>query len=891
MKLNANDDTGGVSRREFLAGGLVSLALAATHAEALAPIDSEPAKIPSSLLDVDLRRLVSRADLDYDTPTERSEDGMPVGNGTMGSLVWTTPEAMHFQINRCDVHGMGASSYSFPRFSTDYASGCGYVDISFVDFGEEVFTGPSFRQHLNVYDAVMTARGSGVTVRVLAWADEDVIAIEIDDQRAQLTPINIDLRMLRFTTPFVWGRNFELATQHTSIFETNAHTATSRLNIQDGRIVLTQAFEEGDYDNGSAVVIGSDGRKSRARYLNESTVRLSVAPGRGRFTVYIATAAGKVHGEDLAAAAGKKLDAATSLGFAGLSAANRAWWHNFWSRGFLRLTSSDGAAEYVEQHYTYFLYVMAASSRGSYPPRFAGMLWFTNGDMSMWGSEHWWNNDGCYYEGLLPANRPELVDPVFRMYSGNFPSFAEAAKKQWGSEGVWIPETTWFDGLEKLPDDLLAEMQELYLMRKPWEQRSENFRRYANAKQMCNSRWNFELLDGKWEVGNWVRGDYGKGPFGPVTHIFSTTAKISYIYWLRYDLTRDEAFLRDSAYPMLRGTIEFYRNFPNTRKEADGKYHIYHSNNFEGIRDVQDTQEDLSAIRGIAPLVIRASKILGVDAEMRPVWQEFLDNLCPLPTNETIGARKAGEPLVWVGTATPGKRGPVELPTAFYDLCTQATEDAEMLALGNATYDVIVPEVNEKTPCPTCSRVPVSAAKLGRPEHLRYLLPNLLKRLVPVGDDCDWEGVGKVAVLRNRLGMREGPGCIEYERGGILARALHAALLMDVPPSPGKDEVLQVFATWPKEWDAEFTLVGRGAFVVTSAVKSGQVEFVELKSQAGGDCRLRNPWQGSEITIYRNGRQAENLSGSQLQFATAKEEVLLVLRKGTSPAQFKRSVA
>jgi hypothetical protein len=306
---------------------------------------------------------------------------------------------------------------------------------------------------------------------------------------------------------------------------------------------------------------------------------------------------------------------------------------------------------------------------------------------------------------------------------------------------------------------------------------------------------------------------------------------------------------------------------------------------------VQDTQEDLSAIRGIGPLAIRASRILGVDADMRPVWQEFLDNLCPLPTNETIGARKPSEPLVWVGTATPGKRGPVELPTAFYDLCTQATEDAELLALGHATYNAIVPEVHANTPCPTCSRVPVSAAKLGRPEHLRYLLPNLIKRLVPVGDDCDWEGVGKVAVLRNRLGMREGPGCIEYERGGILARSLHAALLMDVPPAPGEDEVLQVFASWPKEWDAQFTLVARGAFVVTSAMNSGQVEFVEIKSQAGGDCRLRNPWQGSEITIFRNGNQGETLSGTQLQFATAKDEVLLVLKKGTAPAQFKRSLA
>ncbi len=47
---------------------------------------------------VDYKALVSRGDLDYSTPATRSEEGMAVGNGRMGSLVWTTAEGMHFQI-------------------------------------------------------------------------------------------------------------------------------------------------------------------------------------------------------------------------------------------------------------------------------------------------------------------------------------------------------------------------------------------------------------------------------------------------------------------------------------------------------------------------------------------------------------------------------------------------------------------------------------------------------------------------------------------------------------------------------------------------------------------------------------------------------------------------
>src|SRR5512146_1253572 len=77
----------------------------------------------ASALSVDYRNLISRADLDYDKPTSRSEEGMPVGNGRMGSLVWTTPSALHFQINRVDVFGEDSYTTSFRKQDSDYASG------------------------------------------------------------------------------------------------------------------------------------------------------------------------------------------------------------------------------------------------------------------------------------------------------------------------------------------------------------------------------------------------------------------------------------------------------------------------------------------------------------------------------------------------------------------------------------------------------------------------------------------------------------------------------------------------------------------------------------------------------------------------------------------------
>jgi hypothetical protein len=55
---------------------------------------------------------VSGADLVYDQPVERSEEGVPIGNGRMGTLVWTTPGTLHMQINRADVYASDSTRRS-----------------------------------------------------------------------------------------------------------------------------------------------------------------------------------------------------------------------------------------------------------------------------------------------------------------------------------------------------------------------------------------------------------------------------------------------------------------------------------------------------------------------------------------------------------------------------------------------------------------------------------------------------------------------------------------------------------------------------------------------------------------------------------------------------------
>src|SRR6185503_2269869 len=105
-------------------------------------------------------------------------------------------------------------------------------------------------------------------------------------------------------------------------------------------------------------------------------------------------------------------------------------------------------------------------------------------------------------------------------------------------------------------DDIGQELQDLVLVRKPFEQRSAKFDWFANSKNRHNSRWNFRA-DGDWDHGYYVFKPKGTGAFGHTSHILGVAARIGNLGWQRYQFSGDEAWLRDRAYPFIKGAAEF----------------------------------------------------------------------------------------------------------------------------------------------------------------------------------------------------------------------------------------------------------------------------------------------------------------------------------------------
>ncbi len=808
---------------------------------------------------VDFRVLISKSDLIYSTPVSTGEEGLPVGNGVMGTLVWTTPSSLRFQLNRVDVFANDATSNNFAQRHSDYCGGVGFLDIDFPGY-DEVFTGADFYQKLSCYDAVATTNGRQVRTETFVWSDGDVMAVKVQDSRSGL-PVVIRLRALR---PPVSARG--------------DHRAVSQLQAQGAnQMTLIQTFSEGNYTCKSAMAVTVAGAEAKVWQANEAEMTLTLKPGSGVFYVYVTSAATFEKEYDIVAEAAEKLTKAKTTGYDSLLASHKQWWKTFWEKSMVNLSSADGIADNITVHYNFFMYVMGSTYRGDYQPKFNGMLWSTEGDKRQWGSQFWGANQSCFVNGLFPANRPELMMPFFKMYTRMTPSLERAAVQQWGSKGIYIPETVGFRGLEELPEDIAAEMRDIYLARKPWSEVSPQFVQYAATKMPHNSRWNWKNDDG-WKNGVWQFSDKGGGGFAQVNHIFSRGAKIAYQYWMQYEYSQDREWLSKTAYPMLKGVTEFYRNFPNLKKETDGKYYIRYVNDNESVWGGINTVEEISSIMGLFAVAIKAATILNVDADLRKVWAEVLANLSPLPTSKSF-PELADQPVTFVRSLTPVIRGPATglpdgntMPVWFFDLLTLESTDKELMLIANNTYDAMFQSrsnadntggITIDRRIGILSKIPVTGAQMGRVDATRFLIPSQIR----------YDGG---PVLRNRLDLSEGAQTTNVQRLGRVTDALHNALCQSVPAKPGEETVIRVFPAWPEEWDAQFTLLCRANFLVTSSFRKGAIEFVEIKSQAGKECKIRNPWGTEEVTITRNGKPFRKTKSNLITFPTSANEVYVL---------------
>ena len=553
----------------------------------------------------------SPMELTLASPAPTPVAGHPIGNGRMGTMVWTTPDTIELQINRVDVFAANRHT-SGRRFeaadpSTDYCGACGRVSIRVG--GASLAPGPAFAQRLSLEQARCIVTGDGVQAECWVAAHHDVLVVALTDARDAPPPTEVTLQMWR--APDV---------RH------DEHSAAYGFRDLPEGMAVVQVFREREHFCASAVAVSSAGGEVRA--VTDARARTLCLPGlKGTRHILIASATSWDEANDPAQAAKTVLHLAQSPdGLQVLSERHLLWWQEFWQRTAVQISSPDGTGERAVRGRQLYLYHMASTSRGTFPPKWNGSIFLTDGDARGWGSQFWlWTTEMLYWP-LHAADATDLTDPFFDMYQRQLPALETAARQRWEAAGIFLPETVPFDGPVELPDALVPEYRNIFLHRRPG----------SHVLPALASRCHFDfhlttLLYASGEAGPAIHG------YSWISHLTSSAAELAVHAWWRYRYTGDEAWLRSHAYPLLRGVAEFYRSL--ARRGEDGLWHIHGTNAHEDFWGVTDSIMDLAAIRGTLPLTIRAAEILDADADLRGPWRSFLADLAPYPMGSDPGSR------------------------------------------------------------------------------------------------------------------------------------------------------------------------------------------------------------------------------------------------------------
>ncbi|HEY3396099.1 MAG TPA: hypothetical protein VGM19_00420 [Armatimonadota bacterium] len=110
-------------------------------------------------------------------------------------------------------------------------------------------------------------------------------------------------------------------------------------------------------------------------------------------------------------------------------------------------------------------------------------------------------------------------------------------------------------------------------------------------------------------------------------------------FWLAWLYDRDESFLRDRAYPVVREVARFYADY--LTRETDGLYHLWPCTSSEHVmlqpylRYNRDSQAGLAMAKFTLRAALEGARHLQADADLAPHWQEVLEHLAPYPLEMT----------------------------------------------------------------------------------------------------------------------------------------------------------------------------------------------------------------------------------------------------------------
>ena len=497
-----------------------------------------------------------------------------------------------------------------------------------------------------------------------------------------------------------------------------------------------------------------------------------------------------------------------------IRAEHAAWWLDFWAQS---LVEFDDPA--IMHAYYLSQYVMGSASRDpEFPPPLFG-VWATTDNRAWSGDYHLNYNHQAPFYALYKSNHIEQADPFHAPVLDYMEKGAMHARTLLGCRGLYYPVGIGPKGADTtgwMPEWEGTEGEYPHHRREYFENGREFYRQRSNAAYCV--------------------------------------VNIAMRWYHTYDVSYAE-----TLYPFVRGVAEFWEDYlkfepfggpaPRPAKPFDasrgetfhpprvgeGRYVIY-NDQIQETSSIEDFNPILSL--GLVPMVcelaLDMSEALDRDQDRRAKWRHIIRHMSTFCTQSIDGKtvfRYTERGEAWCPGNTLG------IQHIYPSGAIGPDSSREWLAISRNTIEVM----NRWQEGGGGTSLYPAAARVG------YAPATILKKL------------GELIKTYHRTNGL--PAALED--CGTVPNTINEMLCMS------HRQVLRVFQSWPRDRDARFRgLRAEGAFLVSSALKGGEVQFVQVLSEQGRPCTLVNPWPGKAIDVYRDGRKVETLKGERVVVET-----------------------
>ena len=558
----------------------------------------------------------------YNQPAQAWTDALPVGNGKIGAMVFGGTDTARWQLNEGTLYSGGPHSYAHPGAAK-------YLP----QIRELLFAGKQKEAEALAQEHFMSA-----PLRQPSYQPLGDLLITYDYQateKGQATDYQRSLNLDTAQTTTRYHRNGVDYTQQTFVSYPDGVMVIHLTSSQPGKLnfaaqlttphpnaqksasdkqTLLMTGNLGDITNRNGTVykgqmryathlrvLSTDGQTTLAGSSANDT-QLQVK-GASHATLLLSAASSFVNFRDIsadpAARSSATLQAATTHSLAQLTERHVADHQRLFRRVTLTLENSgkghSGKGRSTSQKanslptddriaavdskpdpglsalfFHYGRYLMIASSRpGGQPSNLQG-LW-NNETNPPWGSRYTVNiNTEMNYWLTDPCNLAECAEPLYAVMSEIAESGSETARLHYDAPG-WV------------------------------------------------LHHNFDLWRATAPINNANHGIWPTGGAWLCQHL-----------WLRYSYSGDEQFLRETAYPIMKGASQFFvATLVEDPRTNDGTLISGPSNSPEHGGLVMGPTMDHQIIRHLLATTLKASEILQVDADLREKLRTTLEHIAP----------------------------------------------------------------------------------------------------------------------------------------------------------------------------------------------------------------------------------------------------------------------